>query len=75
MILRKFFHPHRHTKHFHIFIDESIDFGNQTNNKAEKFYTGFLVLPTFRLKKLYNRYFQRIYHARLSKEKKERQCL
>ena len=70
MILKKLFQPRRHTKEFHIFIDESISFQSQSNNTTEKFYTGFLVIPTFRLKDLYNRYFQKIYRSHHKKEKK-----
>lgn len=71
MILKKLFQPRRHTKEFHIFIDESISFQSQSNNTTEKFYTGFLVIPTFQLKDLYNRYFQKIYRSsRRKKEKK-----
>ncbi|MCZ3508704.1 DUF3800 domain-containing protein [Lactobacillus gasseri] len=70
MILKKLFQPRRHTKEFHIFIDESISFQSQSNNTTEKFYTGFLVISTFQLKDLYNRYFQKIYHSHYKKEKK-----
>lgn len=70
MILKKLFQPHRHTKEFHIFIDESISFQSQSDNTTEKFYTGFLVIPTFQIKKLYDRYFQKIYRSRRKKEKK-----
>lgn len=70
MILKKLFQTRRHTKQFHIFIDESISFQSQSNNTTEKFYTGFLVIPTFRLKDLYNRYFQKIYRSHHKKEKK-----
>lgn len=70
MILKKLFQPRRHTKEFHIFIDESISFQSQSDNITEKFYTGFLVIPTFQLKDLYNRYFQKIYHSHYKKEKK-----
>ena len=70
MILKKLFQPRRHIKEFHIFIDESISFQSQSNNTAEKFYTGFLVIPTFQLKDLYDRYFQKIYRSRHKKEKK-----
>lgn len=68
MILKKLFQLRRHTKEFHVFIDESISFQSQSDNTTEKFYTGFLVIPTFRLKDLYNRYFQKIYHSRYKKE-------
>ena len=68
MVLKLLFHPRRHTKQFHIFIDESISF--QTYNTADKFYIGFLVIPTFRLRELYDRYFQKIYHSCRKKEKK-----
>ncbi len=70
MILNKLFQPRRHIKEFHIFIDESISFKSQSDNTTEKFYSGFLVIPTFQLKDLYNRYFQKIYHSRYKKEKK-----
>ena len=70
MILKKLFQPRRHTKEFHIFIDESISFQSQSNNTTEKFYTGFLVISTFQLKDLYNLYFQKIYHSHYKKEKK-----
>ena len=70
MILKKLFQPRRHTKEFHIFIDESISFQSQSNNTTETFYTGFLVISTFQLKDLYNRYFQKIYHSHYKKEKK-----
>ncbi|OYS24684.1 hypothetical protein CBF66_04335 [Lactobacillus taiwanensis] len=70
MILKKLFQSRRHTKEFHIFIDESISFQSQSNNTVEKFYTGFLVIPTFQLKDLYDRYFQKIYRSRHRKEKK-----
>lgn len=68
MILKQFFRPRRHSKQFHIFIDESISF--QTYNTADKFYTGFLVIPTFRLRELYDKYFRKIYHSCRKKEKK-----
>ena len=68
MILKQLFRPRRHTKQFHIFIDESISF--QTYNTADKFYTGFLVIPTFQLRELYDKYFQKIYHSCCKKEKK-----
>lgn len=70
MILKKLFQSRRHTKEFHIFIDESISFQSQSNNTVEKFYTGFLVIPTFQIKDLYDRYFQKIYRSRHRKEKK-----
>lgn len=68
MILKQLFYQRRHTKQFHIFIDESIYF--QSYDTADKFYTGFLVIPTFRLRELYDRYLQKIYHSCPKKEKK-----
>ncbi|WP_282806255.1 DUF3800 domain-containing protein [Lactobacillus isalae] len=70
MILKKLFQPRRHAKEFHIFIDESISFQSHSNNTTEQFYTGFLVIPTFQLRELYDRYFQKIYRSHRKREKK-----
>ncbi len=70
MILKKLFQPRRHAKEFHIFIDESISFQSHSNNTTEQFYTGFLVIPTFQLRELYDGYFQKIYRSHRKREKK-----
>ncbi|WP_297818622.1 DUF3800 domain-containing protein [uncultured Lactobacillus sp.] len=68
----KLFKRHSHTKQYHIFIDETISYSYENNRmmQAKNFYTAFVVLPTFCIDELNERYFQKMYHSKSQKELK-----